>query len=213
MNKLYKIISIALLIIVVISMTMTVNAYTNESVISYISKAHTVNGRTVQLSGTQRESLTKYLRENPVTDSEANEIIAKLDEAKALIDNSGATDLSQLSENIKAEVVSLVKSAGAIAGLEVQIDTKSETITIKDKNGNVIIRATSYSELNKTAGSNSNANASSTTNAQGSNKNNAKPEKKLVYTGGANYVVALKSVIAIVAVAMVGMVLKNKYAK
>lgn len=211
MNKVYKIISVMLLIMVVISMTMSVNAYTNESVISYISKAHTVNGRTVQLTGTQRESLTKYLKENPVTDAQANEIIAKLDEAKALIDNSGATDLSQLSENIKAEVVSLVKSAGAIAGLEVQIDTKNETITIKDRNGNVIIRATSYSELNKTAASNSNANAGSTTSAQGNN-NKAKPAKKLVYTG-ANYSVALKTIIAIVAVAIVGMVFKNKYAK
>lgn len=187
MNKLCKIMSTIVLMIAIISISISVNAYTNEDVISYVTRAHVVNGRTEQLNGTQRESLRKYLQENPVTDSEADEIIAKLDQAKALIDNSGATSLSQLSDNIKAEVVSLIKSAGAIAGLQVEVDTVNETVTIKDSNGNIIIPATSYSRLDNGNG-------------------------KLVYTGNDNSVF-VKSIVAIVAIAITGCVLKNKYAK
>ena len=188
MNKLCKIISMIVLMIAIISISISVNAYTNEDVISYVTRTHVVNGRKAQLPGTQRESLRKYLKENPVTDSEADEIIAKLDQAKALIDNSGATSLSQLSDSIKAEVVSLIKSAGSIAGLVVEVDTVNETVTIKDSKGNVIIGATSYSEFNYYNSG------------------------KLVYTGNDNSV-AIKTIVAIVAVAISGVVLKNKYAK
>lgn len=210
MNKLSKIVSVIVLMIIMISMSITVNAYTNNDVISYVTKAHTVNGRTVQLSKSQRQSLTKYLQENPVTDSEANEIIAKLEEAKAKIVNSGATNLSQLSDSVKAEVLSLVKSAGKIAGLDVQVDTVNETVTVKDSNGNVIISATSYKQFNTNPTSNNN----------GSNKpgkpsiSNVKKEngEKLVYTGN-DYSVIIKTIVAIVAIAIVGIVSKNKYAK
>jgi len=203
MNKLCKIISIIAVMMIVISISITAQAYTNENVIAYITKAHTVNGRTVQLSNQERKSLTQYLRNNPVTDGEADEIIAKLDEAKTKIANSGATNLSQLDETVKAEVVSLVKSAGAIADLNVQVDTVNEIITIKDSEGKVVISATSYSELEKDNGSHSITKPST-------NKSNN--DKKLVYTGN-DYSLVIKSIIAIVAVAITGMIIKNKYAK
>lgn len=217
MNKLCKIVSIAALIMIVISVTMTAQAYTNDNVIAYITKAHTVNGRTVQLSTNQRQSLTQYLQNNPVTDSEADEIIAKLDEAKAKIDNSGATNLSQLDQSIKAEVVSLVKSAGAIAGLDVQIDTVNEIVTIKDSNGNVIISATSYSEFTGKENGNKKGNQSNTSSSTQSGNSststsNSTTGKKLVYTGK-DYSVVIKTIIAIVAIAILGVILKNKYAR
>lgn len=215
MNKLCKIVSIAALIMIVISVTMTAHAYTNDNVIAYITKAHTVNGRTVQLSANQRQNLTQYLQNNPVTDSEADEIIAKLDEAKAKIDNSGATNLSQLNQSIKAEVVTLVKSAGAIAGLDVQIDTANEIVTIKDLNGNVIISATSYSEFDGNGKGNGGSESSSTkseNSSTSSDSTTSTASKKLVYTGK-DYSVAIKTIIAIVAIAILGVILKNKYAK
>ena len=154
MNKLLKTISVIVMMLMMISVSISVNAYTNDDVIKYISKAHTVNGRTVRLTKAQRQSLSQYLKNNPVTEDEANEIIAKLDLAKSKIDNSGATNLSQLSDSIKAEVVSLVKTAGSIAGLDVQLDTVNEIVTIKDSKGNTIISATSYSQFNTNSKSN-----------------------------------------------------------
>lgn len=220
MNKLLKIVSVLVMIVMIVSVSLSVNAYTNDNVIEYISKAHTVNGRTVQLSKTQRQSLTQYLQNNPVTESEADEIIGKLDSAKSKLDNSGATNLSQLSDSIKAEVVSLVKSAGSIAGLNVEVDTVNEVVTIKDSNGNSVVSATSYSQFNKNPNKtnsttnadnkqdNSNTNNSATNSTVTNTKKDSVP--KLVYTGR-NYSVA-KIIVAIVAVAIVGIVVK-KYAK
>lgn len=202
MNKLCKIVSMIVLMMVVISVSISVSAYTNDNVIAYITKAHTVNGRTVQLSSSQRESLKQYLQNNPVTDAEANEIITKLDTAKAKIDNSGATNLSQLSDSVKAEVVSLVKEAGSIAGLDVQVDTTNEIVTIKDSKGNTIISATSYSQFNGDV-------KSSTTS--GTQSSSTTTTTKLVYTGN-DYSVVLKTIVAIVAIAIAGVIVK-KYAK
>lgn len=206
MKKLLKILS--LIVIMIFMVTLSVQAYTNEDVISYVTKPHTVNGRTVQLSSGQRESLTQYLRNNAVTESEANDIIGKLDKAKSLIDNSGATNLAQLSESIKGEVISLVKEAGRIADLDVQVDTKNETVTIKDLKGNTVISATSYSQFNgnpQTTAGTSASNSGTSTTSKGSSS-------KLVYTGN-NYKVELQAVIAIVAVAIAGILVKNKYAE
>lgn len=218
MNKIVKFFSTVIFMVMVISVSLSVNAYTNDDVIAYISKAHTANGRTVQLDQTQRENLKNYLQNNPVTEAEANDIIAKLDAAKAKIDNSGATNLSELSESIKSEVVSLVKSAGAIAGLDVEVDTVNEIVTIKDKNGNVVVSATSYAQFNKDAAkatTNTNTGKKASTQAtSGSVKTQSATTnsgKKLVYTGN-DYTSAIKMIVAIVAVAISGILVK-KYAK
>ena len=191
---------------VVMAMTIAVQAYSNQDVISYITKAHTVNGRTVQLSQTQRQSLTQYFNENPVTESEANDIIAKLDKAKSLIDNSGATNLSQLSNSIKGEVISLVKEAGRIADLDVQVDTAREIVTVKTLSGKVIISATSYSQFNKDV---QKPGTTTTTNAGSTSNGSTTTGKKLVYTGNT---AGMKTIVAIVAIAIAGVCVK-KYAK
>lgn len=206
MNKVVKVMSMIAVMIAVIAMTVSVQAYTNQDVISYVTKAHTVNGRTVQLSQTQRQSLTQYLNENPVTESEANDIIAKLDKAKSLIDNSGATNLSQLSSSIKGEVISLVKEAGRIAELDVQVDTANETVTIKTLKGKVIISATSYSQFNKDV---QKPGTTTTTNSGSTSSGSTTTGKKLVYTGNT---AGMKTIVAIVAIAIAGVCVK-KYAK
>lgn len=214
MNKLSKIISVMVLMIVMMSISIVVNAATNDDVISYVTMSHTVNGRTFELNKTQRQSLTQYLKENPVTNSEADEIIAKLSEAKIKLEQSGATKASQVSDSVKAEVVSLVKSAGEIAGLDVQVDIAKEIVTIKTIDGKkTIIKATSFKNLvteqKNNAGSSNNA-GTSNNNASSSSSSNS--GKKLVYTGN-DYGVAIKTIVAIVAVASVGFGIRKIYAK
>ncbi len=215
MNKLSKIISVIVLMIVMISMSAVVNAATNDDVISYVTMAHTINGRTFQLDKAQRQSLTQYLKENPVTNSEADEIIAKLNEAKIKLEQTGATNASQVSESVRAEVVSLVKSAGEIAGLDVQVDITKEFVTIKTLDGKkTIVKAISYTKylsdekVTPNAGTN---NSGATNNNSGSSTSN-KTGNKLVYTGNDGSV-AIKTIVAIVAVASVGLGIRKIYAK
>ena len=211
MNKLSKIISVIVLMIVMISMSAVVNAATNDDVISYVTMAHTINGRTFQLDKAQRQSLTQYFKENPVTNSEADEIIAKLSEAKIKLEQTGATNASQVSESVRAEVVSLVKSAGEIAGLDVQVDISKEIVTIKTLDGKkTVVKAISYTKYlsdEKVTTNNSNS-SSNKTNTSTSNKTG----NKLVYTGNDNSV-AVKTIVAIVAIASVGLGVRKIYAK
>ena len=193
MSKLNKVLVILALVAMVLSVTITVNASTNNDVIAYISKAHTVNGRTAQLSSSQIQSLTQYLNNNPVSDDEAGQIIANLENAKTTISNAGATKLSDLSESTKSQIMNYVKTAGSLAGLSVSFNTSNETVTIKDMNGNVIVSATSYSSLNSYT-------VSSTSSSSTSGK--------LVYTGN-NYSSVIILGVAIVAIATAAVFVKK----
>ena len=205
MNKLNKIFAILAVIVMVLSVTMSVNASTNNDVIAYISKAHTVNGRTMQLNSTQVQQLTQYLTNHPVDDATADQIIANLDSAKKTITDAGATRLNDLKDSTKSQVMNYVKTAGSLAGLKVEFDTSKETVTIKDMNGNVIVSTTSYSDLNAYTPS---KNDSSSNNSSSGTKSSG----KLVYTGN-NYSTAIIAVVAIVAIATAGIVIKNKNAR
>lgn len=217
MNKLSKIISVIVLMMVMISMSVVVNAATNDDVISYVTMTHTINGRTFRLEKMARESLTQYLRENPVSNSEADEIIAKLSEAKVKLEQSGATKVSQVSDSVKAEVASLVKSAGEIAGLDVQADVAKEIVTIKTLDGKrTIVKATSFKNLIVEQKNNSSANGGASNSAGATNNNSGsstnKTGNKLVYTGN-DFSVAIQTIIAIVAVAGIGFGVRKIYAK
>lgn len=207
MNKLSKIISVIVLMIVMTSMSMVVNAATNDDVISYVTMAHTVNGRTFQLDKTQRQSLTQYLKENPVTNSEADEIIAKLNEAKIKLEQTGATTVSQVSDSVRAEISSLVKSAVKIADLDIVFNTTKGTFSLKTLDGKkTIIKATSIFDLEI-----KNQNVGDSNNNAGSSNSN-KTGDKLVYTGKDDSV-AIKTIVAIVAVASIGLGVRKIYAK
>lgn len=272
MNKLCKILSVIAVIAIVIVVAISVQAYTNNDVIDYITRAHEINGRTLQLTTANALRLKLYFEENPVTDDQADAIIAKLDEAKNKLEASGASTATEVKAipGLETEVVTLIQEAGAIAGLDIEVDTVNEIVTIKDNAGNNIIAPTAYLELfgsntpvdpddpnkpvdpedpnkpvnpedpNKPVNpdkpsnpedpskpnnsDNNNNNNNNTNNSSNSNTNNANTSstttdkvvnqstaKKLVYTGN-DYSFIIKTIIAIVAVAITGVVIK-KHAK
>ena len=197
MNKLNKLFAILATLIIVMSVTLTVNATTNTDVINYISSPQTVNGVTLKLTSSQVSSLTTYLTENPVNDADAANIISNLDAAKAVITNSGATSLSGLTSDQKTQVMNYVKTAGNYAGLTIEFDTVNETVTVKDLNGNIIISAASYADASKyTVSGKSDSTSSGTTSSS-----------SLVYTGS-NYSVAIIGV-AVVAIATIAVIVKK----
>lgn len=230
MNKIMKIMSIVAMMILVICMSNSVQAYHNEDVISYITRAHTVNGRTLQITESVAQRLTQFLKDNPVTDAKADIIIAKLEEAKAVLSTSNSNTLEGVDNAIKAEVIKLVKEAGKEAGLNIEVDTINNIVTVKDLKGNVIVSAKSYAQYfvrdnntdnntntdntEKPGNSNSTNGGTSVTvnnNNNNNNSNNNSNGTKLVYTGN-DFSVVTKTILAVVAMASIGMVVK-KYAK
>lgn len=231
MNKIMKIVSVVAMMILVICMSNSVQAYNNEDVISYITKAHTVNGTTLQITESVAQRLTQFLKDNPVTDAKADIIIAKLEEAKAVLGTSNSSTLEGVDNAIKAEVIRLVKEAGKEAGLSIEVDTINNIVTVKDLKGNVIVSAKSYAQYFVRGNNNNNNNNTGNTEKPGNsnsanggtsvivnnnnNNNNSNSNSsngtKLVYTGN-DFSFVIKTILAIVAMASIGMVVK-KYAK
>jgi len=206
MNKLMKLISMLFIMLLIISMSISVKAYTNDDVINYIRRAHTVNGRTMQLNKNESAKLEAYLRQNPVTNEQADEIIAKLEEARAKLESTGVNEMSKVSDSVKSEVIDLIKSAANIAGLDIQVDTVNDIVTVKSlKTGEVIISSVTYQRLFLNSDTNGKPVKPTKPIGSGETGQTTSPTTttsgKLVYTGN-DYTVIIKSVIAIVAVAI-----------
>lgn len=190
MNKISKILVMAVVILVVVTISLSVNAVSNSDLISYVTGEHTVLGTKYQLSSEQKDTVKNYLTQNPVDDATAESIKADLVEAVNQLNATGATGLDKVSDSAKAKVTSLLKSAGSKAGLVVTVDTSAKTITVKDGSGNTLI-------------SNSYTSAVASTSASVSQSTSG----TLVYTG-TSYIVGI-SILAIIAVAIV-LVLRKK---
>lgn len=85
-------------------------------------------------------NVVEYLQKVTITDAQVNSLMAKIDEAKALIGSE--KDLSQLPESTKQSLFSLAVDAGNILGLKVTYTRdsgKGTTFTVTDAAGKKIL--------------------------------------------------------------------------
>lgn len=193
MSKLSKLLVMAFVIVAVIAMSISVNAYTNNDLKEYINGVHNVNNMIFELSIEQKQIMNNYLTAHPVSDEVATSIKSDIDAIESKIAATGATNVSQISNQVKTEVIALAQSAGSKAGLNITVNTSAKTVTVSTKSGENLF-STSYVGKVKSAGTSS-AQAASTTTTTTSGST-------LLYTG-ANYAVYALPVLAIVAVAIV----------
>lgn len=135
MKKTLKIMVIAMLLILVAT---TVQAYTNDELVTYLTSSKTIAGKSVSLSADEKGAVRKYLESNPLSDEDAEAVKNKVDAAIAIMDDAGVTDISKLSDADKDAIVSLANSAAEIAGVTVSVDTAKKTVTVKDSKGKVV---------------------------------------------------------------------------
>lgn len=197
MNKVSKFLVMTIVILAVIAMSVSVSAFTNSDLISYVTSDQVVNGETYRFSDDQKTAITKYLTENPVSDDVAASVKEDIEEAKRQITATGATKADQVSETVKTKVISLLKSAGEKVGLSVTVNTQDKTVTLTEKSTGKDIAAGSYAAYVKSNNSSSAVSGVSQTSGT------------LVYTG-ANYALFVIPVLAIVAVATVLVIRKRR---
>ena len=128
--KLSKSLIMAFVFVAVITMSLSVNAFSNTDLITYLTNTQTVNGTSYVLSAEQQIAVKDYLNAHPVTDEVAESIKNDIETAKAKIAATGAKKPSELNQTVKGEVISLVKSAGNKAGVDVVVDLQNKTVTI-----------------------------------------------------------------------------------
>ena len=81
-----KLLASVLLLVMLVAMIATNSmAATNADLIAYVTSDHKVSGETIGLPAGQKVKAKRYLTENPVTDAQADAIIAKGNELIAIM--------------------------------------------------------------------------------------------------------------------------------
>ena len=90
-----KLLTISILAIALVLMAVTgVNATTNDNLAETLYNI----GAKYGMTKADKVKIERYLADYPVTESEANAIVAKANEAAKVMDNAGVTDFNKLSK-------------------------------------------------------------------------------------------------------------------
>ncbi len=125
-----KIMPLVIALVLSLCFVTTASAKVNDKLLNYAKSTHKVAGENVKLSNSDIVKVERYLTQNEVTDAEATQIIAKMDEIIAVLDKAGESDLSKLSDATKDKVLSLAKEAAAVVGATLSYDNSSKVLTV-----------------------------------------------------------------------------------
>ena len=124
-----KTLTIALLaIITIMALATGVNAATSSTLADELY----AKGSKYGMTSADKVKIERYLKENPVTDAQANEILAKADEAIAVMEKAGVTNYDKLTKAQKNEIKSVATEAAKIVDLKLVFNKKSVAIYNKD---------------------------------------------------------------------------------
>lgn len=128
-----KILTIAVLAIMVMMAFATgVSAVTTEE----LAEELYAKGQKYGMTAAEKVKIERYLSENPVTEEEANAIIAKADEAVAIMEEVGATNYDDLTTEQKSELKNIATSAAEI--IDVKLVFKKGSVDVYDNEGKLI---------------------------------------------------------------------------
>ena len=88
--------------------TLNVNAMSKDELKAKLTKAYTINGATFQATSDQKVEIERYLSQNNVSESDADYIASKIDEAVAIIERGDATSFEKLTKAEKNEIKALL---------------------------------------------------------------------------------------------------------
>lgn len=104
---------VALMVIVTMLTISGVNAATSATLADELYSKLSAYGATAA----DKVKVERYLADNAVTDAQADAILAKADEAIAVMKAEGVTDVTKLSAEAKNQVKTIAQSAASQAGL------------------------------------------------------------------------------------------------
>ena len=88
--------------------TLNVNAMSKDELKAKLTKAYTINGATFQATSDQKVEIERYLSQNDVSESDADYIASKIDEAIAIIERGNANSFEKLTKAEKNEIKALL---------------------------------------------------------------------------------------------------------
>lgn len=145
--------------------------------------------------------IERYLSDYPVTEAEANDIVAKAKDAAAYMDSIGATSINQLTGEQKNVLKSKANAAAAVVGLTLSFKDNSVQVYKNGKLVEVVSASATTGTQNVTSTTgNSNSNTSTST---------SKGVAKLVYTGSNAYIILTIAGIVTIALVIIAIIRKK----
>lgn len=127
-----KLLTISILAVMLVLMTLTgVNAASNDNLAETLYNM----GAKYGMTKADKVKIERYLADYPVTDAQADAIVAKANEAVKIMEEAGVTDYSKLSKDKKAELKTIANQAASI--VNVTLAFKSGSVEIY-KDGKLI---------------------------------------------------------------------------
>lgn len=147
MRKVFK---IALVFVIVLFCSVTaVKAATNADLISYAKKNYDINGKTYTLKAADQVKVERILKQYPVTDEQAEEIIGMIDEGVNVLRKADITDPTKLTKADKDRLLDLGQKAAKVAGFELTYDANTDALSLY-REGVLVDQATTSDALVQT---------------------------------------------------------------
>ena len=108
---------VAMLIAIIIMGTANVFAATTNELINEVYSIGSKYG----LTNSDKVKIERYLRDNPVTEAEADKLIEKAKEIDSIMQKAGTTDITKLSEEDKSKIKEIAEEAASILNLTLTI--------------------------------------------------------------------------------------------
>lgn len=125
-----KLLTVTLLVVLMLTIATTTMAATESELLAYVSKTFTIAGEEVSISASDKVKVERYLNEYEVTEEQADQVVAKIDEVVAIMNEAGVSDLTKLSQEDKQRVIAIANEAASILGLELKYDASTKEISV-----------------------------------------------------------------------------------
>lgn len=127
-----KILSITILLIMALALLGgAVNAATTETLADELYAIGSKYGMT----SADKVKIERYLADNPVTEEEANQIIAKANEAEKIMKDNNATKIAEVKKEDREKLKTIANDAASVIGLSITFKPGTAEIY---KNGKLI---------------------------------------------------------------------------
>lgn len=126
-----KVISLLILVVMILGVTTISQATTSSELANKIYEI----GKPYGMTEDNRVRIERYLKENPVSDDVANQVVANAEKVAQIFKNRGVTDYSKLTNSDKDSIKSIANETASLLGLTLKFEAKRLYIY---KNGELI---------------------------------------------------------------------------
>ncbi len=113
-----------------------------QAILDKLNTPITVGNQMMSVPAEYYNQAENYLKQDgvSVTDAQKTQVLAKIDEATEILQENGTTDLLSLPKNVRSQLVTIAQDAAKALDLNLTYDNVNKTITVVDKEGNVVAK-------------------------------------------------------------------------